>query len=93
LATYPFEDPQAFLSDFGVQATFGSLSANIILSLPGVDLLGGRVESNQYEAEFASADLPGLAYGSLITINSVVYKVLNVFPLDDGTFSRARLST
>jgi hypothetical protein len=93
VATYDFENPAAFLADFGVTATFGSYTPLVILSMPGEDLLGARIESNQYEMEYLTTALPGLAHGSSVVINAVTYSVLQTYQLDDGTFSRARLQT
>ena len=88
-----FEAIPAFFNEFATTATFGPYRAEVILSMPGVDILGGRVESNQSEMEYATADLPGLTNGSSVTIHSTVYRVLQVYSVDDGMTTRARLQT
>ena len=89
-----FETPAAFLRDFGETATVnGSLSALVIFSMPGQDLLGGAVESNQYEMEYQTSSFPSLAHGDAVVVRGATFTVLQVYPMDDGVFSRARLSS
>ena len=96
MATYPFETASLFLADFAVTATItGSspaITAQVILSEPGQDLLGSEVASTQYEIEYITAQL-SLGYGTPLTIGSQSFTVLQAYPLSDGTFSRARLQT
>lgn len=80
-----------FLADFGVPATFGSAIAQVILDAPGEDVLGSRAISTAYRMTFATADLPGLVYGSTIVVDGATYKVKDVMPIDDGVFSTASL--
>ena len=89
-----FESPAAFLRDFGETATVnGTLSALVIFSMPGQDLLGGAIESNQYEMEYQTSSFPSLAHGDSVVVRGLTLSVLQAYPLDDGTFSRARLSS
>lgn len=91
---YAFETPNSFLTDFATLAVIVSTmqDANVIMSQPGQDIMGGRISSNQYEIEYATVEL-ALAYGVLVNIRGDVYKVIQVYPLDDGVFSRAKLET
>jgi hypothetical protein len=101
VATYPFEVPGTFLTDFAVAAVFGDSTVQAILSEPGEDLMGGKIASNQYEAEYLTSSLPALIYGNMITFSSgttvtiptVALKVLTSYPIDDGTFSRVKLES
>lgn len=91
---YAFETPDSFLTDFATLAVIVSTmqDANVIMSQPGQDIMGGRISSNQYEIEYATVEL-ALAYGVLVNIRGDVYKVIQVYPLDDGVFSRAKLES
>lgn len=90
--SYPFESPQAFLAEFGVLATVGTATATVILSMPGEDIMGGMIETNKYEIEYQTSSLT-LAHGTVVVIAGITYKVIQVYPVDDGVFSRARLTT
>lgn len=90
---YGFEDISIFFTDFAATLTFGRYQAQVILSYPGEDLLGGAIASNQYEMEYAANTLPGLAYGSAVKIGSTNFTVLQTYPMSDGVVYRARLQT
>ena len=64
----------------------------VILSEPGQDIMGGEILSNQYEIEYITSNA-SLEFGTAISIQSINFKVLNSYQVDDGTFSRARLQT
>jgi hypothetical protein len=88
---YYFENPLIFLEDFGITVTYGPYTLRGILSQPGQDLLGGRIESTQYELMFLTSQMPGVGYGSTLTIGGTVFTVLGTLQLDDGEFSTARM--
>jgi hypothetical protein len=90
---YAFEDISVFFTDFAATLIFGEYEAQVILSYPGEDLLGGAIASNQYEMEYAANTLPGLVYGSTVTIRSINFTVLQTYPMSDGVIYRARLQT
>ncbi len=81
----------AFLPDFSQSATFGGITRSVILNTDGADIMGGRVNSNQYSMRFVTSDFPSLAYGSQITVSGTAYTVLDVLVHEDGAFSIARL--
>lgn len=89
--SYSFESPEAFLADFGVPATFGLLTAQVIFDQPDMEILGNRVISKEYKITFVTADLPGLVFDSQVIIGGNVYVVQFVMGLSDGVFSEARL--
>jgi hypothetical protein len=89
---YPFDFPDVFTVDFGVHANAGGYCAQVILSEPGQDILGGVIASNQYEIEYVTNELP-LGYGVPVIIGTQTFKVLQTYMLDDGVFSRAKLET
>lgn len=85
------DDPSAYLTEFGVAAVFGAYSATVLLDRPDREFFNGEAQSADYQIEFATADLPGLQYGSAITVGGTAYTVIKVLALDDGTFSTATL--
>jgi hypothetical protein len=54
--------------------------------------MGGKISSTQYEMEFVTAQL-ALLFGTQVVIRQKTFRVLDNLPLDDGTFSRARLQS
>jgi len=91
IPSYAFESPAVFLADFGVPATFGALTAQVIFDEPAQEELAGRVLSTEYTFTFRSSDLPGLVKDSEVTIGGNMYYVQYVVTLDDGVFSRAHV--
>lgn len=74
------------------QNTVTAQPFTVILSMPGEDLLGGQIVSNQYEIEYATSAIT-LSYGEEITILGAVFRCLQSHPVDDGVFTRTRLET
>jgi hypothetical protein len=68
------------------------INAQVILSLPGEDISGRKIESNQYEIEYITAQL-SLIYGVTLLILGQKFRVLTTYPLSDGVFSRAKIET
>jgi hypothetical protein len=85
------ENLAGFLSDFGVPAIFSAGTVTVLFDTPGQDILSGRVQSDQYEITYRTADKPNLAYGVVLSIAGSAYTVLSSNPIDDGAFSRAVL--
>jgi hypothetical protein len=83
------ELPDQFLNDFGVPVVFGNRTVKGILDMPTEVLSGNMVLSTDYQLTFKTSALPGLGYGSAITVNRVAYTVKSVRQVDDGTFSIA----
>jgi hypothetical protein len=85
------ENTAAFMSDFGVTCVFGTLSATVLLSSNEKDVVGGRGMSTSYQMRYWSAELPGLKYGSAVTVDGTAYRVLTTGPEGDGKISVAVL--
>lgn len=91
----PFaEDLSVFFKtvEFASAATWGALSANVILDMPTEDVFGGQSSSNEYMAMLRASDFPDIARGASIAINSVNYKVREVRLQDDGALKALLLS-
>lgn len=73
------------VDEFATSATWGALTAKVILDSPTQDILGGRGISTEYTAVLPAAEFPGIARGDEITIGADVY-TLREYPhlLDDG---------
>lgn len=78
------EDLGLFFADFGVDATWGSLSTKVIIDAATEDLLGGRVLSTDYVLTLPAAEFPGIAKDAQITVGAVTYRVREVRLIDDG---------
>lgn len=85
------ESPDAFLTDFGSNVVFGTLTVKGILDAPTEVLSGNMVLSTDYQLTFKTAALPNLGYASAITVAGIAYTVKSVRQIDDGTFSIADL--
>lgn len=84
--------PDVYLQDFGVTATVGSATAKVIFDKPDEIIGEGLAISTEYIITFKTSDLPTLAGGNSISIDSQNYRVREVRKIDDGTFSRALLT-
>jgi hypothetical protein len=85
------EDLGAFLADFGVVATFNDSIATVIFDTPESNILGGRVQTTNYQITFRAADLPGLEHGAWLDVDGLGYSVVTVSAVDDGAFKTAAL--
>ena len=83
-----FFDPAEFAS----AASWGSLTANVILSSPTEDLLGGRATGVAYEAVMSGQDFPAIARGEEIAVEGVTYRVREVRRDADGALKRLLLA-
>lgn len=86
------EDFGAFFADFGVTATSGANTAQVLLDMPDQQIFGDTQMSTEYAITYAAGDLPGLKRSDSITVNAVVYSVREVTKLDDGALLHATLS-
>lgn len=78
---------------FTVPLTWGALTQQVNLISPDDILLGGDIQSREYEVEYPSTALPGLAAGQTIVIGADSYKVRTPpFQIHSGAFTRARLT-
>jgi hypothetical protein len=80
-------DRLALLMDFGVSATFNGNTITGILDneYEGVDV-GAEVEFALSTFKFTcrTSDIPNVAFGNQITINSVVYNIVVIMPDGQG---------
>lgn len=66
------EDLSVFFdaAEFGSAATWGALSATVLLDAPTEDVLGGRVQGIAYEATLPTAVFPGIGRGASVSIEA-----------------------
>jgi hypothetical protein len=88
------EDLSVFFdaTEFASAATWGSLTADVILSSPTEDVLGGRATGVAYEAVMAGTSFPAIARGEEIAIDGVTYRVREVRRDADGALKRLLLA-
>lgn len=92
----PFaEDLSVFFStgEFAHQATWGALTAAVLLDQPTEDILGGRAQSNEFEVTMQAAEFPGINRGDTISINGASYQLREKPRLaDDGALKKLSLT-
>jgi hypothetical protein len=76
------DDPELFLTDFGVAVSSGAVSGYGILDMPGLVVADGMVISTDYTS---------LAYGASMTVDGSAYTVRENRLLDDGVFCEISL--
>lgn len=81
--SYLTADTAAFLADFGVPATIGAVTVQVIFDNGYQTGLAGTIETTGPTAVGATADLAASVEGTSLVINSVTYKVADNQP--DGT--------
>ena len=85
------DDLGVFLGDYGVSATSGATTANVILDEPTQQLVGDLVLSTDYQITAKASDFGTLTAGTSITVNSVAYTVRETRLIDDGLFCEISL--
>jgi hypothetical protein len=85
------EDITALFGDFGVLATYGSLTALVLFDMPDQAVLGDMQLSTDYAMTYPATAFTALKHGDGVTINSVAYTVREITRLDDGALKRAAL--
>lgn len=86
------ENTAVYLADFGVAATVGAVTAQVLLDQPDLEVLGGRALNREFQITFRVADFPALAMGNTVTIAAASYRVAAPpEQVDDGAFARALL--
>ena len=78
------DDKSVFLADFGVSATSGSTTGNVILDEPTQKLVGDLILSTDYQITAEASDFGTLTAGTSITVDSVAYTVRETRLIDDG---------
>lgn len=86
------ENLDAFLGDFGVTVTNGTVTTKGVLDMPSEVIAGGMVITTDYALTVKSSAFPGLQYGDALTVNGAAYTVREVRAQDDGQFSIVYLS-
>ncbi|MBS0370200.1 MAG: hypothetical protein JSS57_13465 [Proteobacteria bacterium] len=85
------EDASLFMDGADAQVVHASGSCAAWLDMPGQDVLGGRINSTEYQITYPASAL-ALTSGDLLTVNAVQYRVRHDMPLDDGVFRAAVLT-
>lgn len=86
------ESLDAFLADFGVSVTAGSISGVGILDMPTQIIAAGQVLSTDYALTCRADQFGTLLYGDSVTVNGTGYSVRETRLLDDGMFVEISLS-
>jgi hypothetical protein len=82
----------AFLFDFGVPVSAGSVSGVGILDMPSEIIAGGMVLTTDYQLTARADQFGGLQRGDAITVDGVLYTVREARLQDDGAFVIVYLS-
>lgn len=69
------EDLSVFFdtSVFATEASWGALTASVIINSPTEDILGGRAVSNEYEMLLPTAKFPGINRGDQVVVAAGQY--------------------
>lgn len=86
------EDLTPLFADFGVTATYGALTAQVLLDMPDQQIFGDMQMSTEYAITYKAGDLTGLKRTDSITVNAIAYTVREVTRVDDGALMHATLS-
>lgn len=86
------ENLDAFLGDFGVAVTNGTVTTTGVLDMPSEVIAGGMVITTDYALTIKSNVYPTLKYGDALTVDGASYTVREVRAQDDGKFSVVYLS-
>ena len=79
------------VAGFAQAATWGALSANVILDTPTEDQLGGKALGVAFDVTLPASSWPNIARGASVTIAAVSYTVREVRLLDDGALKKLAL--
>ena len=78
-------------SEFAVTATWGVLTAPVILDTPDQLLFGGGQQFTDYRMTYAAGNFSGLDAGESVSIGGVSYTVREARAMDDGAIMVATL--
>ena len=67
-------------------------TGTVIFDAPGADILGGAVQTTEYQVLYRASEFVGLTRDHTLTIADVCYAVRDVMPVDDGQLMRATLA-
>lgn len=85
------ENLDGFLADFGVVATYGSESANVIFDAPD-QIIAGDVISAQYTILYKTGVFAAIKYNDTIVVNGKTYQAGSKQLIEDGAFTRLDLN-
>lgn len=80
------ENLDVFFRDLGTPAKVGNRTINVLFDDAYSELELGA-ENRRIEARCKSGDAIALARGDPIEINNKTYKILQIYPVEDGVFS------
>lgn len=86
------DNPAAFLNDFGVTVTDGTVTGKGIFDMPGEIIAGGMVLTTDYQVTVRASEFGGKLYGDTLTVNGATYTVKECRLVDDGVFAQIYLS-
>ena len=85
-----------FLQDFGKPVSAGAVTGLGILDMPGQVIADGMVLNTDYRLTVRTDQFGWLKFDDYISVDTVAYKVRELFPADDGAFlivSLAKVNT
>jgi hypothetical protein len=85
------EDPDIFLSDFGVSVVAGAVTSVGIFDMPGEVIMDNMIISTDYSLRVRASEFSTLGYGSAVVVDGGNYTVRESRLLDDGVFLQLSL--
>jgi hypothetical protein len=85
------EDPDIFLSDFGVSVVAGAVTSVGIFDMPGEVIMDSMIISTDYSLRVRASEFSTLGYGSAVVVDGGNYTVRESRLLDDGVFLQLSL--
>ena len=85
------EDPDIFLSDFGVSVVAGAVASVGIFDMPGEVIMDNMIISTDYSLRVRASEFSTLGYGSAVVVDGGNYTVRESRLLDDGVFLQLSL--
>lgn len=86
-------DLQAFFgTEMTLLAAWGGRTARIMLDAQTEDIMGGRVQSDEYQAMLPTGSFAGIDRGDELQIDGATYRVREVRLLDDGALKELLLT-
>ena len=85
------ENLDGFLADFGVVATYGSETANVIFDSPD-QIVAGDVVSTQYTIIYKTGVFAAIKVYDNIVVNGTTYQAGSKQLIDDGAFTKLDLN-
>ena len=91
------EDIDEFFDEFGVAASFGAETVNVLYDSPESIIAGGDVISADYAISYKTGHFRDMGYGDIIKVEIAPgckesFTVNSVMTIEDGKLTRATLS-